>query len=154
MIKLKNLVISLVISVGIGILSGFLTKGSSKAFSENFNQSVLTPPDWVFPVVWIILFTLMGFSAVLIYQSDCKVKPYALIVYGVQLVVNFFWSIFFFIGNEFEISFGWITILILLVMAMIILFYNCKPFAAYLQIPYLIWILFASYLNYIICILN
>ncbi len=154
MIKLKNLIISLIISIGIGQLSGFLTKDASKTFSDKFNQSMLTPPDWVFPIVWIILFFLMGLSAELVYETDCKVKKYGLFVYGLQLIFNFFWSIFFFINNQFVLSFGWITILILLVIAMIFLFYKCKPIAAYLQLPYLAWLIFASYLNYMVVILN
>ncbi len=154
MIKLKNLVISLIISIGIGQLSGFLTRESSKTFSEKFQQSALTPPDWVFPIVWIILFTLMGISAAIVYTKDCSIKKYALIVYGVQLVFNFFWSLIFFIGNQFDISFVWVVILILLVFAMILMFAKCSPIAGYLQIPYLVWLIFAAYLNYIVCILN
>lgn len=154
MIKLKNYIVSLIISIGIGQLSGFLTKDASKSFSTYFNQSALTPPDWVFPVVWIILFSLMGISAAMVYETDCKYKKYGLLIYGVQLVFNFFWSLFFFLGNEFVLSFGWLTILILMVAAMIILFYKCKKISAYLQIPYLLWLCFALYLNYIVVILN
>ena len=119
MIKIKNYIISLIISIGIGQISGFLTKNASKNFSSNFNQSALTPPDWVFPVVWVILFFLMGISVTLVYESDCKYKKYGLLIYGVQLVFNFLWSMFFFLGEQFVLSFGWLTILILMVVGMI-----------------------------------
>lgn len=154
MVKTKNIIISLLISLGIGELSGFITMQDSKTFPEKFNQSVLTPPSWVFPVVWFILYTLMGISAAIVYKSKDELKSYALITYGTQLTLNFFWSIFFFKGNQFQISFSCIVILILLVMVMILLFFRCSHPAAYLQIPYLIWLLFASYLTYIVCILN
>lgn len=154
MIKIQNYIISLIISIGIGQISGFLTKNASKNFSSNFNQSALTPPDWVFPVVWVILFFLMGISATLVYESDCKYKKYGLLIYGVQLVFNFLWSMFFFLGEQFVLSFGWLTILILMVVGMILLFYKCNKTASYLQIPYLVWLLFALYLNYIVVILN
>lgn len=154
MIKLKNYIISLIISIGIGQISGFLTKNASKNFSSNFNQSALTPPDWVFPVVWVILFFLMGISATLVYESHCKYKKYGLLIYGVQLIFNFLWSMFFFLGEQFVLSFVWLTILILMVVGMILLFYKCNKIAGYLQIPYLVWLCFAMYLNYIVVILN
>ena len=154
MIKLKNYIISLIISIGIEQISGFLTKNASKNFSSNFNQSALTPPDWVFPVVWVILFFLMGISATLVYESHCKYKKYGLLIYGVQLIFNFLWSMFFFLGEQFVLSFGWLTILILMVVGMILLFYKCNKIAGYLQIPYLVWLCFAMYLNYIVVILN
>ena len=154
MIKLKNCIINLIISIGIGQISGFLTKNASKNFSNNFNQSALTPPDWVFPVVWVILFFLMGISATLVYESGCKYRRYGLLIYGVQLVFNFLWSMFFFLGEQFVLSFGWLTILILMVVGMILLFYKCNKMASYLQIPYLVWLCFALYLNYIVVILN
>lgn len=154
MIKLNNYIISLIISIGIGQISGFLTKNASKNFSSNFNQSALTPPDWVFPVVWVILFFLMGISATLVYESHCKYKKYGLLIYGVQLIFNFLWSMFFFLGEQFVLSFGWMTILILMVVGMILLFYKCNKIAGYLQIPYLVWLCFAMYLNYIVVILN
>ena len=154
MIKLKNYIISLIISIGIGQISGFLTKNASKNFSSNFNQSASTPPDWVFPVVWVILFFLMGISATLVYESHCKYKKYGLLIYGVQLIFNFLWSMFFFLGEQFVLSFGWLTILILMVVGMILLFYKCNKIAGYLQIPYLVWLCFAMYLNYIVVILN
>ena len=96
----------------------------------------------------------MGISATLVYESDCKYKKYGLLIYGMQLVFNFLWSMFFFLGEQFVLSFGWLTILILMVVGMILLFYKCNKTASYLQIPYLVWLLFALYLNYIVVILN
>jgi tryptophan-rich sensory protein len=154
MVKAKNIIIALIITLGIGELSGFLTMSESKTFGDKFNQSVLTPPDWVFPVVWLILYTLLGIGVAIVFKSNSEVKNYALILYGTQLVFNFLWPIFFFKGEQFSLSFSWITVLILLVMAMIVLFFKSSHISAYLQIPYLIWLLFAGYLTYIVCILN
>jgi tryptophan-rich sensory protein len=154
MVKLKNVIIALIITLGIGELAGFLTISESKTFGDKFNQSVLTPPDWVFPVVWLILYSLLGIGLAIVYKSQSEVKPYALILYGTQLVFNFLWPIFFFKGEQFSLSFSWISILILLVMAMIVLFFKCSHIAAYMQIPYLIWLIFAGYLTYIVCLLN
>ncbi len=154
MVKLKNIIVSLLISVGIGQLSGFITRDYSKSFSEKFSQSALTPPDWLFPIVWTILFALMGVGAAIVFKSQDNSRGYALTVYGVQLIFNFFWSILFFIGNIFQASFVWIAILILLVFSMIIMFYRISKPAGYMQIPYLLWLIFACYLNYVVCVLN
>ncbi|MBQ9673060.1 MAG: tryptophan-rich sensory protein [Ruminococcus sp.] len=154
MVKLKNIIISLIISIGVGQLSAFITRNDAKNFSEQFNQSALTPPDWVFPVVWTILFALMGISSAIVFKSNIDSRGYALTVYGVQLIFNFFWSILFFKGNIFQASFVWLAILILMVFAMILLFYRSSHLAAYLQIPYLVWLIFAIYLNYAVCVLN
>jgi len=94
--SLKKLIISLVISVGVGLLSGFLTKDSMEIF-ERLTKPPLSPPGSVFPIVWSILFVLMGISAYLIWISDApkQKKQTAFAFYGAQLALNFFWSIIF-----------------------------------------------------------
>ncbi len=152
-INLKNLIISLAISLGTGILSGFLSMGGMDSFDQAIKPP-LTPPDIVFPIVWTILFTLMGISSYIIWESDSPNRKNALIIYGVQLVVNFIWPILFFNFQAYTISFIWIIILWLLIIAMIVSFYQISKPAALLQIPYLLWVTFAAYLNLGVAILN
>ncbi len=152
-INLKALIISLLISLGIGTLSSFLTQSSMSEYNKLIKPA-LSPPSIVFAVVWSILFALMGISAYLIYMSHSKYKDIALKIYGVQLIVNFFWSIIFFNLQMPLFAFIWLLLLILLVIVMIFYFYKVTKWAAYLQIPYLLWIIFAGYLNLMIYLLN
>ena len=152
-INYKQLIISLAMSLGIGLLSGLFTMMCMESF-EKANKPFLTPPDYIFPIVWTILFILMGISAYIIFRSDSLQKNNALIVYGIQLLVNFFWPIFFFNMSAYLFSFIWIILLWLLIILMIKMFYPISKTAALLQIPYLLWVTFAAYLNFGIFILN
>ena len=104
--------------------------------------------------MWAILYALMGISAFIIYTSNAKEKCPAFIIYGTQLFVNFMWSIVFFRFKMLRLSVAVILTLLGLIIAMIIIFHRIRPSAAYLNIPYLLWILFASYLNIGILLLN
>ena len=155
-IKLKNLkalLVSLLISLGVGALSGILTKNSVEVYSQ-LSLPPLSPPSWVFPVVWTILFALMGISSYIIYISKSPNTKYALSVYFLQLVVNFIWPLIFFGAEAYLFAFIWLIFLWLLVVLMIKMFYKISPAAALLQIPYLIWLTFAAYLNLMVVILN
>ena len=152
-LKLKPLIISLAISLGIGGLSSIITRGSSEIYKD-LNRPPLSPPSWIFPVVWTILYILMGISSYIIYESNSNIKNKALTVYIVQLAVNFIWPILFFNLEIFLFSFIWLILLLGLVLYMTLLFYQIKPLAAYLQIPYILWLIFAGYLNLMIYILN
>ena len=114
----------------------------------------LAPPSIVFPIVWTILYILMGISSYIIYNSKHEDKNSVLLVYGLQLIVNFIWPIFFFVLNYRLIAFFIIILLLILIIMMIVKFYRINKTAAYLQIPYLIWVLFATYLNFGFYILN
>ena len=152
-IQLKPLVVSLLISLGVGTVASILTSGSYSIY-ENLSKPPLSPPGFIFPVVWIILYILMGISAYLIYISDSDEKNLALKFYAVSLIVNFFWPIFFFKFGLFWLAFFWLLLLILIVAVTLILFKKINPTAARLLVPYLIWILFAAYLNLFTAILN
>ena len=152
-INLKQFAISLAVSLGTGFLSGLVTMLGMENFKKA-NKPPLTPPDFVFPIVWTLLFILMGISAYMIYRSDKQGKTKALIVYGIQLLVNFFWPIFFFNFSAYLFSFIWILLLWLLIILMIKLFYPICKTAALLQIPYLLWVIFAAYLNFGVYLLN
>ena len=139
----------------IGGIAALLTRDSMTIFSS-LEKPSLSPPGWLFPVVWTILYTLMGISACLIgYSNSAPIeKAKALAIYTYQLAINFLWSIFFFNFQWYFFSFLWIILLWILVFAMIKSFYKINKTAAYLNIPYLVWITFAAYLNLGIWILN
>ena len=154
--KLKPYFISVIIALGVGLLSAFLTAGSM-----NIYQDIITPPlspsAAVFPIVWTILYILMGISAAMIYTDEFASLPQrksALYTYAASLVVNFFWSIIFFNAQAFLFAFIWIMLLWVLIIKMIRSFNKIDETAAKLQIPYLLWVTFAAYLNLAIYLLN
>lgn len=154
--KLKPYIISVVIALAMGGLSAVVTSNSMDIYSE-INRPALSPPSILFPIVWTILFTLMGISAALVFSfRDTKPTDVtrALTVYGINLAVNFLWSIFFFNMQAYLFSFIWLLLLWVVIAAMIVLFKRVSPLAAYLQIPYLLWVTFAGYLNLSIYLLN
>ena len=114
----------------------------------------LSPPGVVFPIVWSILYILMGISSAIIWCSESQEKPQALKLYAAQLAVNFFWSIFFFAFGWRLFAFFWLLLLLVLTAKMVKSFYQIDKKAAYLQIPYLLWLLFAAYLNFGVWMLN
>lgn len=154
MIRLKPLVISLLISLGTGGLASLITGGGMSDYSS-FNKPPLSPPGWVFPVVWTILYILMGISAYIIWISEKDFKrSIALWSYAVQLALNFIWTITFFGFDAYLAAFLILVLLWLAVAFMIIAFSSVSKTAAYLQLPYLIWVTFAGYLNFGVWLLN
>lgn len=149
MINWKSLTVNLAISLGTGILSALITRNSMDTY-KNLNLPKLAPPSILFPIVWTILFILMGISAYIIYESNSDQKQSALTIYGIQLLVNFIWPILFFNLGLYLFSFIWIILLWSLIILMINSFKKISSIAAYLQIPYLLWVTFASYLNFMI----
>ena len=147
--------ISVALALGVGGLSALLTAGNMDLYSE-IVQPPLAPPPWLFPVVWTVLFILMGISSAMIFTSDATKRDVnnALTVYGINLFLNFFWSIIFFNMRAYLFAFIWLIALWITILVMIIKFIKIKPLAGYLQIPYLIWVTFAGYLNLAIYILN
>jgi Tryptophan-rich sensory protein (mitochondrial benzodiazepine receptor homolog) len=152
-IQWKPLIINILIPLGIGLLSGLITHNAMNKFNM-LNKPPLAPPAVLFPIVWTILYILMGISAYLVYTSNSIYQQKALNIYFLQLFFNFAWSIIFF-GFEWRLfAFIWLVILWLLIIEMIIIFRKINPIAAYLQIPYLLWVTFAAYLNYSVYMLN
>lgn len=155
-INYKKLLISCGISLGVGGLSALISMMGRSSY-EVAEKPPLTPPGWLFPIVWTILYILMGISSYLVYNTRTDLqdtKSTALIIYGVQLIVNFFWSIIFFNFSAYLFAFIWILLLLFLIFVMIKLFYKINKTAAILQIPYLIWVAFATYLTFGVFILN
>lgn len=149
----RKLIIFILIPLAVGLISGILTKNSMTMYNT-LNQPALSPPGWVFPVVWTILYILMGVSSYLIATSPSQKKQEALLLYAIQLFLNFIWSpIFFGLGNYF-LAFLVLVLLWYVIVKMIRAFFRIDPTAALLQIPYLLWITFAGYLNLAIIFLN
>ena len=140
--------INIAIPLIVGGISALLTKDSMELF-ERIAKPPLSPPGWLFPVVWTILYTLMGISAYLVMRSDAdeKEKKDALRLYAYQLLVNFLWPTFFFQFQWYFFSLIWLVLLWILVFFMIRKFSTSNRLAAYMNIPYLIWLTFAAYLN-------
>ena len=152
--KTKVYGISIALSLVIGGLSALFTMMGMDDY-RLAEKPALTPPEIVFPIVWTILYTLMGISAARVWiASEDKGSNGGLMLYAIQLVVNFFWSIIFFTLQAYGFAFFWLLFLWLLVLLMIISFSKTDKIAAYLQVPYLLWLSFAGYLNFMVWMLN
>ncbi|MCI8590134.1 MAG: tryptophan-rich sensory protein [Clostridiales bacterium] len=151
-IQWKKLILCIVLPLAVGGLSALLTRGGMEVF-QSLNKPLLSPPGWLFPVVWTILYILMGIASYLVLTSG-KPNRAALTVYGIQLAFNFFWSIIFFNLEAYLFSFIWLVILWILIFVTMILFYGISKPAGYLLLPYLLWVTFAGYLNFYIYLLN
>ena len=153
--KLKPYIISVIIALAVGGLSALLTKNNMNIF-DKINMPPLSPPSVVFPIFWAILYILMGVSSAIIYKNgtDREEVQSALKVYALQLAVNFVWSLIFFNMQAYLFAFIWLVLLWVLVVVMIVKFKKISSAAAWLQIPYLLWITFAGYLSLMIYLLN
>ena len=144
----KTYTLWILISEAVGALSGFLSRNGMELYSTVITQPPLSPPPVIFPIVWGILYALMGIGAARIYLSPpSKQRSLGLNIFAVQLVVNFFWSLIFFNAQAYGFAFIWLLLLWGLVLWMILTFRKVDPLAAWLQIPYLMWLTFAAYLN-------
>ncbi len=153
--KFKTYAIGILIPVAVGLFSAFLTRNNMNLY-DTISTPPLSPPGILFPIVWTILYILMGISSTSVYISkdNSSAKRQGLTLYRLQLIINFFWSIFFFNNRAFLLSFIWLCVLWVLILGMIIKFYRVNKAASLLQIPYLLWVSFAGYLNFMIWLLN
>ena len=148
----KAFIIIIVITFVVGSFFSFFTIHNMNTFKE-LNKPINVPAI-LFPIVWSILYILMSISCYIIYKSDSRDKKKAITIYAIQLIVNSLWTLIFFGFDAYLLAFIWVMFLIVLVTIMIITFYNIDKRAAYLNIPYIFWIVFAGYLNLGIYILN
>lgn len=151
--KRNSYIFFIAVSLLTGALSALITRSNMNIFGKII-QPALTPPSVVFPVVWTILFTLMGISAARIFIANEYKWNVSLTIWAAQLAVNFLWSIIFFNFQAFLFAFLWLLLLWALIITMIILFYQEDKFASILQVPYLLWVTFAGYLTLSIYLLN
>ena len=152
--KLKTYGLAILLTEAVGGVAGLFTSMGMKAY-ENTIKPTLTPPSIVFPAVWTILYALMGISVARIWLSPAtKERNHGIIVFAAQLFFNFFWSIIFFNLQAYGFAFFWLIALWALTLLMIIIFNKTDRIAALLQIPYLLWLTFAGYLNFMVWMLN
>lgn len=145
----------LLISIGIPLIIGFagsLFADVQSGFSDIYKPS-FTPPMILFPIVWTILYVLMGISSYLVYESNDD-KGSSLLIYGIQLIINSLWTIFFFKLHWFLFSFILVLIILALVIFMSIKFYKINKLSGLLQIPYILWLMFAAFLSFNVYLLN
>lgn len=151
----KPYVFFILLAEVVGALSGWLTRNAMMLYNTTVVQPPLSPPGWIFPVVWSILYALMGIGAARVYLSaPSSSRSLGLNLFIVQLAVNFFWSPIFFNQQAYGFAFFWLLLLWGLVLWMILTFRKVDPRAAKLQIPYLLWLTFAAYLNLGVWYLN
>jgi benzodiazapine receptor len=148
--------ISVVIPLLVGGLGGFFTSSGVNGWYALANKPSFNPPNWIFAPVWTLLYLLMGIALYLVWKSEANkgLKRQAIGLFAIQLVLNFFWSIIFFYAHQP----GWAFVEIIALWAMILLtilwFGKISPAAAWLLVPYISWVSFASLLNFAIWILN
>lgn len=153
--NLKRFLISIAIPLVVGGLSAFITRGNMDLYSQ-INQPPLAPSGWLFPVVWSVLYILMGISLYLVWNGNAAYneKRRAYIFFGIQLLLNFIWSPIFFGMRQFLLAFVVLILMWIFTLGMILSFYKISKPAGFLQIPYLLWLTFAGYLNFAIYLLN
>lgn len=152
--KLKVYGIFILITEAIGAVAGLLTSLGMERYAM-VEKPALTPPDIVFPIAWSILYALMAIGAARVWLTEeSGERSRCLRLYGVQLAMNFLWSIFFFNFQMYGFSFFWLLGLLAVIILMTVSFYRTDKIAAYLQIPYILWVSFAGYLNYMVWMLN
>ena len=153
--KTKALVSSISIPLLAGAVSAYISRDGMKMF-KTLVKPPLSPPAALFPIVWTLLYTLMGIAAyrILTANADADKTDRALTLYAVQLGVNFFWSIFFFKFGMYLFAFFWLILLWALILLTIRAFKGIDRKAAYMLIPYIVWVTFAAYLNFGIYRLN
>lgn len=153
-INWKKLLICLAIPLAVGGLGALLSGGMSDYGA--MVKPPLSPPGWVFPIAWSILYLLMGYASYRILESDASKEEIkkALFLYGIQLLANFIWPLLFFGGGWFLLSFFWLILLWVLIYLTIRAFSKIDETAGNLLIPYILWVTFAAYLNFGIFILN
>lgn len=154
-IKLKPLLLCLALPLLTGTLAALISRSKMDLFNT-VSKPPLSPPAWLFPVAWTALYALMGLASyrVLTAQIPQEKKNSALLFYGIQLVFNFFWTIIFFNFGAYTAAFVWLIILLALIVITTVKFSRVDKTAAYLMIPYIVWVTFAGYLNLGIAMLN
>jgi len=146
--RILKLVASLLLPLGIGGIAGLYTTEAIPGWYASLVQPSFNPPNWVFGPVWTTLYIIMGISLYLIWKLDAsKQRNHAILVFMLQLLLNFFWSFFFFHFKIIGVALIDIVALWIMIILMLVRYYKLKPVAAYINIPYLLWVTFATVLN-------
>jgi len=146
-LTLKFLV-SIILPLSLGAIAGMFTSQSVPEWYATLNRPSFNPPNWIFGPVWTTLYILMGISFFLIWKQEAsKVRNRAILIFLLQLLLNFAWSFIFFYFNMIGLALVEIILLWISIVMMLIVFYKIKPTASYINIPYLLWVTFATVLN-------
>lgn len=147
-IRLLPFIIAVLIPLLVGIVSAMISS-KGMAMYGTMSKPPLSPPAWVFPVAWTILYIMMGIASYFVFVSDAdsKLKMMALLIYIIQLAMNFMWSIVFFNWKLYLVAFVWLIVMWGLVIICAFRFYGINKAAGYMMIPYIVWLTFAAYLN-------
>lgn len=151
----KPYIFWVIFTEAVGTFAGWLTREGTELYNATITKPSLSPPPIVFPVVWAILYALMGVGAARVYLTPASnARSRSLLLFLVQLAFNFFWSIIFFNFQAFGAAFLWLVVLWVLILWMALSFRKVDSLAAWLQVPYLLWVAFAGYLNFGVWLLN
>lgn len=150
-----KLLISILLPIALGAIAGMFTSQSVPEWYATLNRPSFNPPNWIFGPVWTTLYIIMGISLFLIWKQDVsKKRNFAILIFMIQLILNFGWSFIFFYFNMIGIALLEIVLLWFSIITMLVLFYKIKPIASYINIPYLLWVTFATVLNASYYLLN
>lgn len=152
--KAIQLIVAILIAQSAGIIGSFATFSAIPTWYAGLVKPAFSPPSWVFGPVWTILYALIGISLFLVWQERGKEKRVTLGIFFVHLFLNALWSILFFGLHNPSLAFFEILLLLATLLVVIWQFWRVKPLAAYLLVPYLLWILFAAFLNFVLWQLN
>lgn len=154
-VDIGALIISLIISVGGGFIAGIFNKNSILMYS-NLQKPVFSPPAIVFPIVWTILYILMGIAAYRVYMviKETNTSKIPLVFYGIQLILNFLWPFLFFNFRLYGLAFVELVVLFIFIILTTIAFFKIDKVAGMLMIPYAAWVAFAGVLNFFVWMLN
>ena len=153
--KWKMILFWVLLSEAVGLMAGFLSREATQIYGQLAIKPPLSPPAWLFPVAWTILYALMGIGAgIVMNRGRAGKRDHALNLMVAQLVVNFFWPLLFFNARAYGFALLWILLLLVLVIWMTLEFRKVSALSARLQIPYILWLLFATYLNAAVWYLN
>lgn len=145
----------IVLSEAVGILSGLLSRAGMQLYRETVIQPSLAPPGFLFPIVWSVLYALMGIGIARVrLKGEGETRQQSTRLFLAQLAVNFLWSIIFFNFQAWGFALMWLLLLWVLVALMMLTFWETDKLAGLLQIPYLLWVTFAGYLNLMVLLLN
>ncbi len=147
-LQFLKLIVSIILPLGLGSIAGIFTAQSIPVWYATLNRPSFNPPNWIFGPVWTTLYILMGISLFLIWKQDVgKARNLAISIFLIQLLLNFGWSFIFFYFNKIGFALVEIILLWISIVIMLVLFYKIKPMAAYINLPYLLWVTFATMLN-------
>ena len=147
-LQIFKLIVSIILPLGLGAIAGIFTAQSVPEWYATLNRPPFNPPNWIFGPVWTTLYMLMGISLFLIWKQDVSTeRNLAILVFMLQLLLNFGWSFIFFYFNMIGFALIEIILLWISIVIMLVLFYKIKPMASYINIPYLLWVTFATVLN-------